>query len=122
MHTYAGWVYVAFVIDCFSHRIVSWSAATSKSTDLVMDVVRMATTTRAREGHPVHRGQLIHHSDAGSQYTSIRLTEHLLTEGILPSTRRRLPQRQLVRLRQRNWRVPELRSRRRTCMPERRRS
>lgn len=85
VHTYAGWVYVAFVIDCFSHRIVSWSAATSKSTDLVMDVVRMATTTRAREGHPVHRGQLIHHSDAGSQYTSIRLTEHLLTEGMLPS-------------------------------------
>lgn len=85
VHTYAEWVYVAFVIDCFSHRIVSWSAATSKNTDLVMDAVKMATTTRAREGHRVRRDQLIHHSDAGSQYTSIRLTEHLLTEGIQPS-------------------------------------
>ena len=85
VHTHAGWVYVAFVIDCFSHRILSWSAATSKTTDLVMDAVRMAVATRVREGHPYQRDQLIHHSDAGSQYTSIRLTEHLLTEGILPS-------------------------------------
>ena len=85
VHSHAGWVYVAFVIDCFSHRIVSWSAATAKSTDLVMDAVRMATATRAREGRPLVRDRLIHHSDAGSQYTSIRLTEHLLTEGILPS-------------------------------------
>lgn len=45
----------------------------------------MATATRAREGRPLVRDRLIHHSDAGSQYTSIRLTEHLLTEGILPS-------------------------------------
>lgn len=67
MHSHAGWVYVAFVIDCFSHRIVSWSAATSKSTDLVMDAVRMATAARAREGRPLVRDRLIHHSDAGSQ-------------------------------------------------------
>lgn len=82
VHTHDGWVYVAFVIDCFSHRIISWSASTSKAVDLVVNAVTMATAARAREGHPVQRGRLIHHSDAGSQYTSIRLTEHLLTVGI----------------------------------------
>ena len=88
-HTYvrcwAGWVYVAFILDVFSQRIVAWHAATSKETELVMVPLRIALWQRDREGHQVGAGQLIHHSDAGSQYTSIRLTEHLELEGIAAS-------------------------------------
>jgi len=83
--TWAGFVYVAFILDCFAQRIVAWHASTSKQTDLVMTPLRMALWQRDREGHPTTAGQLIHHSDAGSQYTSIRLTEHLELEGIRPS-------------------------------------
>ncbi len=83
--TWAGWVYVAFIVDVFSQRIVSWHASTSKATDLVMVPLRMALWQRDREGHPAAPGELIHHSDAGSQYTSVRLTEHLALEGIRPS-------------------------------------
>lgn len=77
VRTWAGFVYVAFILDVFSRRIVAWHAATSKHTDLVMTPLRMALWQREREGHPVQAGTLIHHSDAGSQYTSIRLTGHL---------------------------------------------
>ncbi|OIQ67193.1 integrase core domain protein [mine drainage metagenome] len=83
--TWAGWVYVAFIVDVFSQRIVSWHASTSKATELVMVPLRMALWQRGREGHPARAGELIHHSDAGSQYTSVRLTEHLALEGIRPS-------------------------------------
>jgi len=83
--TWAGWVYVAFILDVFSQRIVSWHASTSKATDLVMVPLRMALWQRDREGHPAHPGELIHYSDAGSKYTSVRLTEHLALEGIRPS-------------------------------------
>ena len=83
--TWAGFVYVAFILDCFAQRIVAWHASTSKQTDLVMTPLRMALWQRDREGHPAAAGELIHHSDAGSQYTSIRLTEHLELEGIRPS-------------------------------------
>ena len=85
VRTWAGWVYVAFIVDVFSQRIVSWHAATSKHTDLVMVPLRMALWQRDRDGHPPVPGELIHHSDAGSQYTSLRLTEHLAMEGIRPS-------------------------------------
>jgi putative transposase len=64
---------------------VAWHAATSKATDLVMTPLRMALWHRGREGHPVTAGQLVHHSDAGSQYTSIKFTDHLTLEGIDPS-------------------------------------
>jgi putative transposase len=74
-----------FIVDVFSQRIVAWHASTSKATDLVMIPLRMAIWQRDHEGHPVVASQLIHHSDAGSQYTSIRLTEHLALEGIQPS-------------------------------------
>ena len=77
VRTWAGFVYVAFILDVFSRRIVAWHASTSKHTDLVMTPLRMALWQRDREGHPVEAGTLIHHSDAGSQYTSIRLTGHL---------------------------------------------
>ncbi|AXH97987.1 IS3 family transposase [Ornithinimicrobium avium] len=83
--TWAGFVYVAFILDVFSQRIVAWHAASTKHTDLVMIPLRMAIWQRERDGHPRVPGQLIHHSDAGSQYTSIRLTEHLALEEIRPS-------------------------------------
>jgi transposase InsO family protein len=69
----------------YSRLIISWHASTSKTVDLVMTPLRMALWERARHGHPVTAGTLIHHSDAGSQYTSHRLTEHLDLEGIAAS-------------------------------------
>lgn len=80
-----AWVYVAFIVDVFSQRIVAWHASASKQTDLVMTPLRMAIWQRDHEGHPVVGEELIHHSDAGSQYTSIRFTERLELEGIQPS-------------------------------------
>ncbi len=85
VRAWAGWVYVAFIVDVFAQRIVAWHASTTKETELVMIPLRMALWERGREGHPAVAGQLIHHSDAGSQYTSIRLTDHLALEEILPS-------------------------------------
>lgn len=77
VRTWAGFVYVVFILDVFSRRIVAWHASMSKATELVMTPLRMALWLRDREGHPVTAGTSIHHSDAGSQYTSIRLTRHL---------------------------------------------
>ena len=85
VRTWAGWVYVAFILDVFSQRIVAWHAQTSKHVDLVMIPLRMALWERDRQGHRVGPDQLIHHSDAGSQYTSIVLTDHLALEQIAPS-------------------------------------
>ena len=76
---------MSLIVDVFSQRIVAWHASTSKATDLVMTPLRMALWQRDHEGHPVVAADLIHHSDAGSQYTSIRLTEHLALDGIQPS-------------------------------------
>jgi len=83
--TWVGFVYVSFIVDVFAQKIVAWHAATSKDVELVMTPLRMATWQRQREGHPIERDQLIGHSDAGSQYTSITFTEHLELEGIRPS-------------------------------------
>ena len=83
--TWSGVVYVAFVVDTYSRRIVGWSAATTKETRLVLDALDMALWQRDRDGFPHQRGELIHHSDAGSQYTSFRLAEHLDTAGIAAS-------------------------------------
>ena len=69
----------------FAQRIVGWHAASDQRTDLVLTPLRIALWDRDREGHPVEPGQLLHHSDAGSQYTSIKFTEHLDLEGIAPS-------------------------------------
>jgi transposase InsO family protein len=85
VRAWTGFVYVAFVVDVFAQRIIAWHASTSKTTDLVLTPVRMATWQRAHDGQPVTRGQLIHHHDAGSQYTALRFTEHLALEGIAPS-------------------------------------
>ena len=78
MRPWAGFVYVAFVVDVFAQRIVAWNAATTKETDLVMDPMRMAIWHRAREGHPIKPAdELIGHSDAGSQGGINRSSQHL---------------------------------------------
>ncbi|WP_413751839.1 IS3 family transposase [Streptomyces sp. R-74717] len=83
--TWNGVVYVAFVMDTFSRRVVGWSASTTKETRLVLDALEMALWQRDRDGFPYEQGELIHHSDAGSQYTSFALTEHLDRAGIAAS-------------------------------------
>ncbi|RRD46781.1 IS3 family transposase [Arachnia propionica] len=85
VRTWAGFVYVVFIVDVFSQRILAWHAATRKDVSLVETPLRIALWERHRQGHPIQAGQLIHHSDAGSQYTSIRYTEHLELEGITGS-------------------------------------
>jgi putative transposase len=82
--TWAGMVYVAFVIDAYSRRILGWRAATTMRTSLVLDALEHALWTRRRDGRSSLAG-LIHHSDAGSQYTSIAVTERLAAAGAQPS-------------------------------------
>ena len=65
--TWAGWVYVAFILDVYAQRIVAWHVTTTKHTDLVMIPLRMALWQRDREGRPITAGELICHADAGSQ-------------------------------------------------------
>jgi transposase InsO family protein len=84
VRTWAGFVYVAFTVDVYSQMIVGWHAMAGKHTKLVLTCLRMATWRRGHDGQPVTAG-LVHHSDAGSQYTSIHFTEHLALEGIAPS-------------------------------------
>ncbi|MFW6598937.1 IS3 family transposase [Microlunatus sp. Y2014] len=83
--TWAGWVYVAFIVDVFAQKIVAWHAATVRDVDLVMTPLRIALWQRGRDGTPITREELICHSDAGRQYTAIHYTEHLALEGIHPS-------------------------------------
>ncbi|MFE9941940.1 IS3 family transposase [Streptomyces hirsutus] len=83
--TWSGVVYVAFVVDTFSRRIIGWSASMTKETRLVLDALEMALWQRDRDGLPYKQGELIHHSDAGSQYTSFALAEHLDRAGIAAS-------------------------------------
>jgi putative transposase len=64
VRSWAGFCYVAFIVDVFAQRIMAWHAATSKTTELVMTPLRMALWQRGREGHPTEPGQLIHHSDS----------------------------------------------------------
>ncbi|CAN5857824.1 hypothetical protein BH23ACT5_BH23ACT5_00850 [soil metagenome] len=80
-----GWfAYTAFVIDAYADRIVGWECSTSKETAFVEAAIRQAADFRAREGIPLD-GSTIHHSDAGSQYTSVRFGESLLLAGMIPS-------------------------------------
>ena len=81
--TWAGTAYTAFVIDAFSRLIAGWRTAASHSTDLVLDALVMAVTCRARQGVKV--AGLIHHSNAGSEYLSIRYGAELAASGIAPS-------------------------------------
>ncbi len=82
--TWSGTVYVAFVFDVFSRRIVGWRAATRMTTDLVLDTLEHAIWTRRQAGISDLSG-LIHHTDAGSQYVSFAFTQRLIDEGVDPS-------------------------------------
>ena len=79
--TWSGVVYVAFVIDAFSRRIVGWKADTNMRTGLVLDTLEMALWTRERAGLPAGAG-LIHHHDNGSQYLSFAFTQRLIDAGV----------------------------------------
>jgi putative transposase len=71
--THRGWTYVAFIIDVFSRAIVGWQASTSLRSDLAIDALEMAIY--ARNDHDL--SGLVHHSDRGVQYLSIRYSERL---------------------------------------------
>jgi putative transposase len=79
--TWSGTVYVAFVFDVFSRMIVGWRAATSMTTELVLDTLEHALWTRGQRGVTDLTG-LVHHTDAGSQYTSFAFTHRLLQAGV----------------------------------------
>lgn len=81
---YSGFVYVALVIDLYSRAIVGWETSTVKDTAFVEQCLKMALGRRKYSNRPVDKG-LLHHSDAGSQYTSIRYTDTLEIEGLVPS-------------------------------------
>ena len=79
--TWRGFVYVAFVIDVFARSIVGWRVSSSLRTDFVLDALEQAIYQRCGDGVP----DLIHHSDRGTQYLSMRYTERLADAGIEPS-------------------------------------
>ena len=79
--TWRGFVYVAFVIDIFARRIVGWRVSSSLRTDFVLDALDQAIYERCGED----LGDLIHHSDRGSQYLAMRYTDRLTDAGIEPS-------------------------------------
>lgn len=79
--TWAGFVYVAFVIDVFARRIVGWRVSASMRTDFVLDALEQAIYAR---GGTMPAG-LVHHSDQGTQYLSMRYTDRLADAGIAPS-------------------------------------
>jgi putative transposase len=79
--TWAGFVYVAFVIDAFARRIVGWRVSRTAHAGFVLDALEQAL----HERRPVRDGGLVHHSDRGVQYVSIKYTERLAEAGIEPS-------------------------------------
>jgi putative transposase len=79
-----AFVYTAFVIDAYAGTIVGWECSASKHTAFVQRAIAQAATLRARQGKPL-QNKAIHHSDAGSPYTSVRFTETLQLHGMSPS-------------------------------------
>ena len=79
--TWAGFAYVAFVIDVFARYIVGWRVSGSMRTDFVLDALEQALCDR----RPPRKGGLVHHSDRGVQYVSIRYTQRLADAGVEPS-------------------------------------
>jgi transposase InsO family protein len=79
--TWRGFAHVAFVIDAFARRIVGWRASHSAQTSFVLDALEQALHAR----QPLSGSQLVHHSDRGVQYVSIKYTERLAEAGIEPS-------------------------------------
>ncbi len=81
--TFAGWVYAAFVVDVYSHRVVGWQLSRSLRTDLALDALEMGIWTRRRAGRDL--GGLVHHSDKGVQYLAVRYTQRLAEAGAVAS-------------------------------------
>ncbi len=79
--TWSGFVYVAFVIDAYARRIVGWRVSRTAQAGFVLDALEQAL----HERRPIQGGGLVHHSDRGVQYVSIRYTERLAEAGIEPS-------------------------------------
>jgi putative transposase len=79
--TWQGFVYVAFIIDAYARRIVGWRVSRTAQAGFVLDALEQALADR----RPVQGGGLVHHSDRGVQYVSIRYTERLVEAGIEPS-------------------------------------
>ena len=81
--THAGWVYAAFIIDVFSRMVVGWQISTSLRSDLAIDALEMAVWNRTRSGNELDG--LVHHSDRGVQYLSVRYGERLAENDIVAS-------------------------------------
>lgn len=79
--TWGGFVYVAFIIDVFARRIVGWRVSRTAHAGFVLDALEQALHDR----RPASGGGLVHHSDRGSQYLSIKYTERLAEAGLEPS-------------------------------------
>lgn len=79
-----GFTYTAFVIDAFAGAIPGWHVSTRADTLLISRALADAVETRHRQGHPINPGA-VHHSDAGTQYTSIAFGQHLADAGLRPS-------------------------------------
>ena len=79
--TWTGFVYVAFVIDTYARRIVGWRVSRTAHASFVLDALEQAL----HERRPMQASRLVHHSDRGSQYVSIRYTERLAEAGVEPS-------------------------------------
>jgi putative transposase len=82
--TWSGFAYVAFVTDAYARRILGWRVAATMATSMVLDSIEHAIWTRQSEGIFDFK-DVVHHTDRGSQYTSIRFTERLAEAGIQPS-------------------------------------
>lgn len=83
VRTASGFVYVSFVIDAYSRRVIGWQASRSMRTDLALDALEMAISARRRDGRCIEG--VTHHSDMGSQYLSIRYSQRLADNDIVAS-------------------------------------
>ena len=81
--THSGWVYVAFIVDVYSRMVVGWQASRSLRSDLAIDALEMAVFNRKRQGSDL--SALIHHSDRGVQYLSVRYSDRLADNDIVAS-------------------------------------
>jgi putative transposase len=82
--TWSGFAYVAFVVDAYARRILGWRVASTMATSMVLDAIEQSIWTRQQEG-VLDLKDVVHHTDRGSQYTSIRFSERLAQAGIQPS-------------------------------------
>jgi putative transposase len=94
--------YTAFVIDAYAGLIPGWECSASKETEFIESALLQAVEYRKRKRHAL-AGFAVHHSDAGSQYTSVRFTETLMLEGLSPSIVHRLGRRPPADAEQEYW-------------------